>query len=290
MSDLVLQSPGLGAAAVEAFAQALVPAAVRRRDGAARLLDVEDSARTRGRAAELARDWQCDVAFVTPALRAGALRVLALDMDSTVITIECIDELARLAGRGAEVAAITEAAMHGEIPDYTQSLRRRVALLAGAEAALVPRVIAERLQFSPGAQRLVARARALGWRSLLVSGGFTAFTAHVCQALGIDEACSNDLVVRDGRLTGEVVGPAQSGGAIVDAAGKAAALQRLCARLGCSPAQAVVVGDGANDLAMMAQAGLAVAFRAKPAVQRAAHYSLNHAGLDGILELLADQW
>lgn len=292
MTDAVIQAPGLPAAAVEAFAAALLAQETRRRAGAARLYRVVDDDASRRVIAALAGFWKCDATLVRPDLRCADFRVLAMDMDSTAITVEGIDELARMAGKGPAVAAITAAAMRGEITDYSDSLRRRVALLAGADAALLERVRRERVRLSPGARDLVAAAHGLGWRTLLVSGGFDAIAAPVGAELGVDAVVANRLVVVDGRLTGEVVGPEENEGAIIDGPAKARALQRLCGALE-PPAHAraaVAVGDGANDIAMMAIAGLSVAYRAKPAVQQHASCALDHAPLDAILDLFADRW
>jgi len=195
-----------------------------------------------------------------------------------------------MAGKGAEVAAITEAAMRGEIADFSQSLRQRVALLAGASVDLIGRVSTERLRLSPGAAALMAGARACGWKTLLVSGGFTVFADGIRDDLGMDGSWANLLVERDGRFTGDVLGPQENDGMIVDAAAKARALRQLCAAVGCAPRQAIAVGDGANDLQMMAAAGLSVAYRAKPVVKERASCALDHTGLDGILNLFADGW
>ncbi len=288
--DLVLQSPHLSDITVDALQRACPARSIRRKPGAARFSEVADDDGTRAAVAALAQDQGCDATFVDGTRTQADIRVLAMDMDSTVITIECMDEIARYAGKGAEVAAITEAAMRGEIPDFAESLRRRAALLAGADATLIDRVIADRLRFSPGAPELIAAARANGWKTLLVSGGFVQFTGHVQRALEFDVACANHIEIRDGRLTGRVSGPPENGGAIVDAAGKVAALQRLCAEIGCDTRQAIAVGDGANDLQMMRLAGLSVAYRAKPLVRSQADVAIQHAGLDGILNLFADRW
>jgi phosphoserine phosphatase len=288
--DLVIQSDGLSAQAIEAFEVALPAPPCRRRAGAARFPGVPDDARTRAVAVALAEYWRCDAAFVPARMRSADFRALVMDMDSTVITIECIDEVARFAGKGEAVAAITEAAMRGEIADYAESLRRRVALLAGTDAGVLERVRSERLRLSPGAPALLAAARARGWRTLLVSGGFTVFAGAVGRDLGFDATCANELLVRDGRLTGEVCGPPENGGEIVDAAGKARALQRLCDAIGCAPSAAIAVGDGANDLQMLGAAGLSVAYRAKPLVRARASHALDHCGLDGLLALFSDSW
>lgn len=221
---------------------------------------------------------------VVPPLRLADFRLIAFDMDSTLITIECIDELADFAGKKAEVAAITEAAMRGEIADYAESLRRRLALLAGTPATALQRVFEERLRYTPGAERLVATCRRAGLSTLLVSGGFTYFAERVAAHLGIDALRSNRLEVEGGVLTGRLV--AQPWGEICDGAEKRRTLLETCARLGCSPRQAIAVGDGANDLPMMGEAGLSVAFHAKPAVRAQAMVAIVEGGLERLLEVV----
>jgi phosphoserine phosphatase len=214
-------------------------------------------------------------------MRLADFRVLAMDMDSTLVNIETLDEVAALAGKGREVAAITEAAMRGELKDYADSLRRRVALLAGADAGLLQRVLDERLRLNPGAEALVAACRRAGLTTLLVSGGFSFFTERMRERLGFDRVRANELGLDAGRLNGSVSGPA--GAAIVDGQGKERALRELCAELACAPERAIAIGDGANDLPMMAAAGLSVAYRAKPVVRAQATHALDHAPLDGVL-------
>jgi phosphoserine phosphatase len=230
--------------------------------------------------------WKLDWAFVDPHWKLTDFRLLALDMDSTLITIESLDEVAAYAGKGEEVAAITEAAMRGEIADYKESLRRRVAMLAGVDAALLARVYDEKLELTAGAERLVAAGRAAGLGTLLVTGGFAYFTELLRAKLGFDATRANELGIADGRLTGTVTGP--GGGEIIDAEGKAQAVRDECARLGCATEKAIVIGDGANDLKMMAFAGISVAWRAKPVVREKATFALNHASLDGVLAWFAD--
>jgi phosphoserine phosphatase len=288
--DLVIQADNLASEAVDAFAAACLAARHSKRAKAARIHAARDDTQTRTIVAALAAYWKCDIAFVDPRLRLADYRVLVSDMDSTLITIECIDELARLAGKGAEVAAITDAAMRGEITDFADSLRRRVALLAGASVDIIGRVSAERLRLSPGAAALMAGARGCGWKTLLVSGGFTAFADGIRDDLNMDASWANVLAERGGRLTGEVLGPPENEGLIVDAAAKARGLRQLCATAGCTPRQAIAVGDGANDLQMMAAAGLSIAYRAKPVVKERATHALDHTGLDGILNLFSDGW
>ncbi|PFH04436.1 phosphoserine phosphatase [Collimonas sp. PA-H2] len=225
-----------------------------------------------------------DCAWLPAAPKLGAkladFKLLAMDMDSTLITIECIDEIADMQGLKPQVAAITEAAMRGEL-EFNESLTRRVALLKGLEASALQRVYDERLQLSPGAQTMLTAVKAAGIKTLLVSGGFTFFTDRMKDALGLDYAHSNVLEIVDGKLTGKVVG------GIVNAEEKKNTVERVCAELNIAPSQAIVMGDGANDLSMMSIAGLSVAFRAKPVVREKASVALNFVGLDGILPILA---
>jgi len=221
-----------------------------------------------------------DCAWLPAAPKLDDFKLLAMDMDSTLITIECIDEIADMQGLKPQVSAITEAAMRGEL-EFNESLTRRVALLKGLDASALQRVLDERLQLSPGAETMLAAVKAAGLRTLLVSGGFTFFTDHMKAALGLDYSHSNVLEIVDGKLTGKVLG------GIVNAEEKKSTVERVCAELGIAPSQAIVMGDGANDLAMMKIAGLSVAFRAKPVVRAQASVALNFVGLDGILPMLA---
>lgn len=222
---------------------------------------------------------QLDYAFIERGRSLEDFKLLAMDMDSTLITIECIDEIADMQGLKPEVAAITEAAMRGEI-EFRESLMRRVALLEGLDASALQRVYDERLKLSPGAERMLAAVKAAGMKTLLVSGGFTFFTDRMRQRLGLDYTHSNRLEIVDGKLTGKLLGD------IVDADEKKRTLERVCAEMGIRPSQAIAMGDGANDLKMMGIAGLSVAFRAKPVVRAQADVALNFVGLDGILSLL----
>jgi phosphoserine phosphatase len=288
--DLVVQSEDLSTDALTAFRVALDSPHPKRKTNAARLGDLEGSAQDRKIAAALAQYWKCDASFVPASMPARAMRALVMDMDSTLVTIEGIDELARMAGKGEEVAAITAAAMRGELVEYSESLQRRVALLAGCDAGLVERVRRERLKTSPGVKELIEAAREFGWKTLIVSGGFTVIAKALQDELGIDEICANELEIRDGKLTGLVRGPEAHAGRIVDGAGKARALEGFCERNGCTAKQAIAVGDGANDLDMMAIAGVSVAYHAKPIVQTKAKYALSYTGLDGIPRLFSDTW
>ncbi len=221
----------------------------------------------------------------TPPLRLTDFKLIAFDMDSTLINIECVDEIADAAGRKAEVAAITEAAMRGEIADYKESLRQRVRLLAGVTVGHMQQVLDQRLQLNPGAENLVRACQAAGLKTLLVSGGFTFFTDHVRDRLRIDWTRSNVLEVAGGVLTGRMVD--QPWGDICDGAEKRTMLLQTCAQMGIDPAQAIAMGDGANDLPMMGAAGLSVAYHAKPAVRAQAMVAINSGGLDRLLEVLA---
>ena len=220
----------------------------------------------------------------TPPLRLTDFKLIAFDMDSTLINIECVDEIADAAGRKAEVAAITEAAMRGEIADYKDSLRRRVALLEGVPVAALESVYAERLQLNPGAEVLVRACQRAGLKTLLVSGGFTFFTDRIRDRLQLDFTRSNVLGVADGQLTGHLVD--QPWGDICDGAEKRRILLETCARIGCATRETIAVGDGANDLPMMGEAGLSVAYHAKPTVREQAMVSIESGGLDRLLEVV----
>jgi phosphoserine phosphatase len=220
---------------------------------------------------------------ITPPLSLRDYRLIACDMDSTLINIECVDEIAAAVGRKAEVAAITEAAMRGEIADFKDSLRRRVALLAGVTEQQLEQVYRERLRLNPGAAQLIAACKAAGLKTLLVSGGFTYFAERLGQRLGFDFVRSNQLEIAQGRLTGRIV--PQDWGDICDGAAKRETLLAVCNRIGCQPSQTIAVGDGANDLPMMAAAGLPVAYHAKPKVREQACVVIDAGGLDRLLEL-----
>jgi phosphoserine phosphatase len=222
---------------------------------------------------------QLDYAFIERGRALSNFKLLVMDMDSTLIMIECIDEIADMQGLKPQVAAITEAAMRGEI-EFRESLTRRVALLKGLDAGALQRVYDERLKLSPGAERMLSVIKTSGMKTLLVSGGFTFFTDHMKQRLGLDYTHSNQLEIVDGKLTGNLIGD------IVDADEKKRTVERICRELDIVPAQAIVMGDGANDLKMMGIAGLSVAFRAKPIVRAQADVALNFVGLDGVLNLL----
>jgi len=230
--------------------------------------------------AALCAESQLDFGFVPDSRRLNDFRLLVMDMDSTLITMETIDELADMVGIKPQVAAITERAMRGEI-EYDQSLRERLALLEGLGTDALQRVYDERLNFSPGAERMLKTVRAAGIKTLLVSGGFTYMTDRLKSRVQLDYTHSNVLEIQDGKLTGKVTGE------IVNADAKRAALLRVAGELGISKAQIAGVGDGANDLKFMAECGVSFAYRAKPVVREQTTYAINHAGLDGLLYFLS---
>jgi phosphoserine phosphatase len=222
---------------------------------------------------------QLDYAFVPPERSLSQFGLLVMDMDSTLITIECIDEIADMVGVKPQVAAITASAMRGEI-DFAESLVRRVALLRGLDQDALQQVYDERLELSPGAEIMLKKLKENHIKTLLVSGGFTFFTERLKQRLGLDFIAANTLEIVDGKLTGKVLGK------ILDAQGKADALNQLRAELGLTNEQVIGMGDGANDLKMMAVAGISIAYHAKPVVQEQATYALNYVGLEGVANLL----
>ncbi len=241
-----------------------------------RLVAGHDSEEVDSLCAEARLDW----AWVPSGRKLADFGLFVTDMDSTLINIECIDEIADMQGLKPEVAAITEAAMRGEI-DFRESLTRRVSLLAGLPEAALAEVYEQRLQLNPGAERLMRGLKAAGLHTVLVSGGFTYFTERLKARLGFDEAHANELEMHDGRLTGRVRGP------IVDGAAKAAHLRHARERLGLKADQVIAAGDGANDIPMLTEAGFAVAYRAKPVLRTVADCRLDHVGLDGLLNLFA---
>ena len=285
--NLVLQGQSGDSAAVEQLANVAAlakPGHVARLESpggpaALRCDGVKATPLLRAAIEKAALEARLDATFIAPGRTLADFKLVAMDMDSTLIAIECIDEIADMQGLKPQVAAITEAAMRGDL-DFSASLQQRVALLKGLDASALQRVLDERLQLSPGAERMLAGFKAAGLKTLLVSGGFTFFANSLKERLGLDYAHANELEIVDGKLTGHVLG------AIVDAEEKKRTVQRICGELGIPTHQTIVIGDGANDLKMMGIAGLSVAFRAKPVVRAQADVALNFVGLDGVLTLL----
>jgi phosphoserine phosphatase len=229
----------------------------------------------------IAAQFNSDLCFLNADLESANIKVLAMDMDSTLINIECIDEIADFIGKKAAVVQITEATMRGEIKDFQESLRRRVALLEGVSADALEAVYRERLQLNPGAAELLAGANQRGLYTLLVSGGFTFFTEKLRQQLGFKQAQANTLEIINGKLTGKVLGE------IVDGVAKASYLDEACRLLGCTRASAITIGDGANDLLMMNGSGISIAYKAKPIVKEKADAAFDRVGLDAALLLIS---
>jgi phosphoserine phosphatase len=273
--NLVVQGPALSDGDLEALSLLAKPARVQ--PLATRAYRLVQAMKNEGLAA-LCEARRIDHAWIAEGRRFADLKLLAMDMDSTLITIECIDELGDLAGKRAEIAAVTAQAMRGEI-EFRESLRRRVAALAGLEESALSTIYEERLRLTPGAEALIAACKKHGVKLLLVSGGFTYFTERLKARLGIDYTISNALEVKQGRLTGALVGD------IVDADAKAAGLREVLASLKAQQHESVAIGDGANDLKMMQQAGLSVAFHAKPVVRAQASCAISWCGLDAVLNL-----
>lgn len=278
--DLVIQAPSIGARELASVATLSGAQGISALDAGGQQAYRLPRVQSRAGVAEFCAAAGIDWAFVPADLTRDRVRVVAMDMDSTLITIECIDEIADMLGIKPEVARITSSAMRGEI-EFRESLTRRVALLAGLPVAALDRVYDERVQLSPGAERMLAGFKAVGAKTLLVSGGFTFFTDRLKARLGLDEATSNTLDVAGGKLTGRIAEP------IVDAQAKADHLHTMRARYAGDDGIAVAIGDGANDVPMLKQADVSVAYRATPVVRAQATYAVNHCGLDAVLNLFA---
>jgi phosphoserine phosphatase len=275
--DLIIQGADVETADLKALAKLSGASAIEKIDsGAFRLRGAQLAEGIEA----LAESRRLDAAFVPPERRLADFRLLVMDMDSTLITIETIDELADMVGLKPQVAAITAQAMRGEI-EYDESLRKRVELLKGLEEDALQRVYDERLKLTPGADALLRRTQSLGLRTLLVSGGFTYVTDRLKTRLNLDHCHSNLLEIRDGRLTGHVLG------AIVNADGKREALLKLRDALGIDREAIIGIGDGANDLKFLAECGVSVAFHAKPIVRGQTTHAINFVGLDGVLNLFS---
>jgi phosphoserine phosphatase len=274
-TDLVIQGLEIETADLKQLAKLARASAIEQLDRKAFRLR---SGRTAPGIAELCNARELDYAYVPVERRLADFRLLVMDMDSTLISIETIDELADMVGLKREVAAITAQAMRGEL-EYDQSLERRVALLKGLEESALQRVYDERLKLTPGAEMLLKRTQALGLKTLLVSGGFTYMTERLKTRLKLDHCHSNILELSDGKLTGKVLG------AIVNADGKREALLRVRDDLGITRDEIIGIGDGANDLKFMAESGVSLAYHAKPVVREKATHAINYVHLDGVLHL-----
>lgn len=277
MATLVMQGPKLTPAQAQAIADRLQARLTPSASGHFRAQThhhIDSDALNR-----LSQEYQADINLLPEDFDPTAIRLLISDMDSTLINIECIDEIADFAGIKPQVSAITEATMRGEL-NFEQSVTKRVGLLTGLDAGALDHVYRERLRPNPGAETMIAGLHAKGIKVALVSGGFTYFTEQLKTQLKLDYAHGNTLDIVDNKLTGKILGN------IVGAEGKRDFLLELCAQLNISPSQAIAIGDGANDLIMMKEAGLSIAYHAKPKVQAQAHTSLNHCGLEGVLSLL----
>lgn len=277
--SIVLQAPSLSLSQLEqaaALASANQLILLGAHAGLLADVDIESIEQIR----QWATQQHCDFAFFPQGLAEWKnMKVLAMDMDSTLINIECIDEIAAIAGRKEQVATITEAAMRGEIKDFSESLRRRVAMLEGVHSSALEQVYQEKLFLNPGAELLLQKAHEAGIKTLLVSGGFTFFTQRLQKRLGLYETHANTLEIDEkGYLTGRVLG------SIVDAQAKADYLKALAQQVGADRSQCIAMGDGSNDLLMMENADYSVAYRAKPIVQEKARFSINHSGLDAVLK------
>ncbi len=278
--DLVLQAAAISADDVAAIASLTDAQGIHALDSGSHQAFRLSRAQPHDRVADICAVAGIDHAFVPAGLTRDRVRVVAMDMDSTLITIECIDEIADSAGIKPEVAAITASAMRGEI-DFAESLARRVALLSGMPVDVLERVYAERLALSPGAERMLSGFKSAGAKTLLVSGGFTFFTDRLAARLDFDATAANTLEIADGRLTGRVVPP------VFDAQAKVTRLAAMRERHAGADGIVIAIGDGANDVPMLQSADVSIAYRAKPVVRAKATYAIDHCGLDAVLNLFA---
>jgi len=280
VTDLVVQAPAIGTAELKSIVALAGARGLFEIDGGAQQAYRLPRIQSCSGVAQFCAAAEFDYAFVPDEWTRDRVRVVALDMDSTLITIECIDEIADVLGIKSQVAAITARAMRGEI-EFRDSLVRRVALLEGLPASALDRIYSERLRLSPGAERMLAGFKGLDARTMLVSSGFTYFTDRLRARLDFDESVANVLEIADGAVTGRI------SGAIVDEQTKAQRLAAMRARFASDGGLVVAIGDGANDLPMLKQADLSVAYRAKPIVREQATCALDYCGLDAVLNLFA---
>jgi phosphoserine phosphatase len=273
--NLIIQGIEIGNSDLRELAKISGSSQIERINGQA--FRLREAAKREG-VAEYCTEVGLDFAFVDQDARLTDFGLVAMDMDSTLVSIESIDEIADLKGVKPQVAEITACTMRGEI-DFAESLTRRTALLQGLDQSALQQVYDERLKLNPGAERMLQRMKSLGIRTLLISGGFTFFTDRLRERLGIDYSAANTLEIVDGKITGKVLGE------IIGAQGKADVLMRVTDELGLKRSQVIAIGDGANDLKMLAGAGISIAYHAKPIVQQEATYSFNHIGLDGVVNL-----
>ncbi|HNO74769.1 MAG TPA: phosphoserine phosphatase SerB [Nitrosomonas mobilis] len=273
--NLIIQGTEIENSDLRAVAKLAGASQIERITGEAfRMLDAEPHPEIESFCEETALDF----AFVVPGKKLTDFGLVAMDMDSTLLAIESIDEIADLHGVKAEVAAITQSTMRGEI-NFAESLTRRAALLKDLPENALQSVYDERLRLSAGAEKMLQRMQSVGIKTMVLSGGFTFFTERIKKRLGLDYAFANTLDIQNGRLTGHVLGN------IIGATGKGEVLEQVRNELGLSKEQVIAIGDGANDLKMLGAAGVGIAFHAKPVLQARATYCLNHVGLDGVLNL-----
>jgi phosphoserine phosphatase len=239
-----------------------------------------ENATRREHVAEYCADAELDFAFVEQTAQLSDFGLVAMDMDSTLLAIESIDEIADMHGMKPQVSEITQRSMRGEIV-FAESLRQRTALLQGLHQDALQQVYEERVRLSPGAEKMLQRMKSAGLRTMVISGGFTFFTDRIKTKLNLDYSAANNLEITDGKLTGKVMGE------IIGASGKAEVLKSVREKLGLRREQVIAIGDGANDLKMMEEAGVSIAYHAKPIVQEKATYAINHVGLDGVANLFA---
>ena len=273
--DLIIQGIEIETRDLRQLANLSGASKIERINGNAfRLIDASQ----RDRISSLCLEAELDFAFVGERESLNQFRLIAMDMDSTLVGIETIDEIADIHGIRKQVAEITEKAMYGEI-DFSEGLIQRVALLKGLDHSVLQRVYDERLIFNPGAEKMLKQLKAAGIKTMLISGGFTFFTDKLKDRLGLDYTFANTLETVNGRLTGRLLGE------VFGAKGKGWALNKICNELGFRKENLIAIGDGANDLSMFAEAGVSIAYHAKPIVQENATYAINHVGLDGVINI-----